>query len=142
MRAQSSKESSAPAPQPDTEKLIDIDADAKAVSSTSNPYEDAFSSIGSLGARSAVDTRHRLRTLSFYRKASSFSSRCSPRSVSTMRKTQLGKTCKYSYIRRESKRYTLQTDTFYSLLLGGRHHSFHSLLQYSHIVVWSESLRQ
>jgi hypothetical protein len=52
-----------------------------------------------------------------------------------MRKTQLGKTCKYSYIRRESKRYTLQTDTLYSLLLGGRHHSFHSLLQYSQIVV-------
>jgi hypothetical protein len=55
------RESSAPTPQPNpaAENLIDIDADAKTVSSASSPYEDAWSSIGTLGPWSAVDTRRR-----------------------------------------------------------------------------------
>jgi hypothetical protein len=46
-------------PKPTAEKLIDIGGDAKTVSSASNPYEDAWSSTGTLGPWSAVDTRRR-----------------------------------------------------------------------------------
>jgi hypothetical protein len=54
------KEASGPASQPQSavEKLIDFD-DVKTVSSASNPYEDAWSSTGTLGPWSAVDTRRR-----------------------------------------------------------------------------------
>jgi hypothetical protein len=45
-------------PEPAGQKLIDID-DGETVSSVSNPYEDAWSSTGTLGPWSAVDTRRR-----------------------------------------------------------------------------------
>ncbi|KIN05571.1 hypothetical protein OIDMADRAFT_49094 [Oidiodendron maius Zn] len=44
---------------PAAENLIDIDGDVKTVSSASNSYEDAWSSTGTLGPWSAVDTRRR-----------------------------------------------------------------------------------
>lgn len=45
-------------PEPAGQKLIDLD-DGKTMSSASNPYEDAWSSTGTLGPWSAVDTRRR-----------------------------------------------------------------------------------
>lgn len=45
-------------PEPANPKLIDVD-DGETVSSASNPYEDAWSSTGTLGPWSAVDTRRR-----------------------------------------------------------------------------------
>ena len=44
---------------PAAENLIDIHGDVKTVSSASNSYEDAWSSTGTLGPWSAVDTRRR-----------------------------------------------------------------------------------
>lgn len=63
IRALTKESSSGPASQPRSAqsavgKLIDVD-DAKTVSSASNPYEDAWSSTGTLGPWSAVDTRRR-----------------------------------------------------------------------------------
>lgn len=43
--------------QPPTESLIDLDAQTN--SSVSNPYEDAWSSVDTVGPWSAVDTRRR-----------------------------------------------------------------------------------